>query len=106
MPALLLPGLVAGSVAVVTKRSLVGLFVLAFGLVIWFLLALVVVNEGTLFRLRLQGVLPVLVVSVAGGGLEVYRLAAARIGRWVGAWTRPGGGAPARPRSRGGPGAS
>jgi hypothetical protein len=83
--ALLLPALVAGSIAVVTRKSLVGVFALAYGLVVWFLLALVVVNEGTLFRLRLQGVLPVLVVSVAGGGLELYRRAAARIGRWVGA---------------------
>ncbi len=82
---LLLPGLIAGSIAVVTRKSLVGRFVLTFGLVVWFLLALVVVNEGTLFRLRLQGVLPVLVVSVAGGGLGLYRRAATRIARRVGA---------------------
>jgi len=83
--ALLLPALVAGSMAIGGTRSLVGAFMLTYGVLIWFLVALVVANEGTLFRLRLQGVLPLLVVSIAGGGLELYRRVAKRPGRRRGA---------------------
>lgn len=69
---LLVPGFVVGAVSMVRRRSLVGSFMLMYGLVIWGFIALVVANEGSLFRLRLQGVLPVLVAAIGGGGLRIY----------------------------------
>ncbi len=70
--ALLVPSLVVGSSQAAARGSFVSIFMLIYGMVIWFLVALVVANEGSLFRLRLQGVLPVLVVSISGGGLRLY----------------------------------
>lgn len=75
----LLPALALGAARLIRARSFVAAFMLVDGIVIWLMVALVVVNEGTLFRLRLQGVLPVMVVAVAGGGLGVYRDLANRL---------------------------
>ena len=78
--ALLLPALCGGAVAVLRAGFSVAWPVLSYGLLIWFVLALVVVNEGSLFRLRLQGVLPVVVVALGAGGLGVYGRVFARVG--------------------------
>lgn len=75
----LLPALALGATRLIRTRSFVAAFMLVDGIVIWLMVALVVVNEGTLFRLRLQGVLPVMVVAIAGGGLGVYRDLAKRL---------------------------
>lgn len=68
----LLPVLIAGGVRAARTGDFGAELTLTYGLVIWLMVALVVVNEGTLFRLRLQGALPVLVVAIGGGGLRVY----------------------------------
>jgi hypothetical protein len=75
----LLPALALGAARLIRTRSFVATFMIVDGIVIWLMVALVVVNEGTLFRLRLQGMLPVMVVAIAGGGLGVYRDLAKRI---------------------------
>ena len=77
---LLLPGLLVGSVAVARRRSLIGWLMLVYGVLIWFLVALVVANEGSMFRIRLQGVLPVVVVAIGGGGLRIYARFLERLG--------------------------
>ena len=63
----LLPALALGTVGVIRTKSFLATFMLVDGIVIWPMTALVVVNKGTLFRLRLQGVLTVMVVAIAGG---------------------------------------
>ncbi len=68
----LLPALLIGSVAIIRRLSVVGSFMILYGVVISCLIAVVVANEGTLFRLRLQGLFPVLVAAIAGGGLGSY----------------------------------
>jgi hypothetical protein len=75
----LLPALALGVARAIRSGSFLATFMLVDGIVIWLMAALVVVNEGTLFRLRLQGMLPVMVVGIAGGGLGVYRDLARRI---------------------------
>ena len=79
----LLPALAVGSARMIRTGSFVAVFMLVHGSVIWLLVALVAVNEGALFRLRLQGMLPVMVVGIAGGGLGVYGDLAKRIGSFV-----------------------
>jgi len=68
----LLPILIAGGVGVSKMKSLVGCWMLTYGLLVWFLVALVMPIEGSIFRLRLQGVMPVLVAAIGGGGLRIY----------------------------------
>jgi hypothetical protein len=79
----LLPALAIGSARMIRTGSFVAAFMLVHGSVMWLLVALVAVNEGTLFRLRLQGMLPVMVVGIAGGGLGVYGDLAKRIGSFL-----------------------
>jgi len=69
---LLLPVLFVGGVGVGRMKSFVGCCMLTYGLLVWFLVALIIPNEGAIFRLRLQGVLLVLVAAIGGGGLRIY----------------------------------
>ena len=76
---LFLPGIVLGVWRLVKQHRPEGLFVLAFIVLTAVALSLVVANLGTLFRLRLVFLLPLLVVAAMGEPLQVYR----RIGQWV-----------------------
>jgi len=69
---LLLPVLFVGGVGVGRMKSFVGCWMLTYGLLVWFLVALIIPNEGAIFRLRLQGMIPVLVAAIGGGGLRIY----------------------------------
>lgn len=71
---LLLPPLLLGTACVLWSRSVDGVYVVSFGVLIGLLLALVVTNLGTLFRLRLEFLMPFFVML--GPGLR--RLVPAR----------------------------
>ncbi|MBI1892850.1 MAG: tetratricopeptide repeat protein [Candidatus Rokubacteria bacterium] len=63
---LLLPPLLLGTVCVLQSRSVGGVYVVSFGVLIGLLLALVVTNLGTLFRLRLEFLVPFFVMLGPG----------------------------------------
>ncbi len=60
-------------------RAIAGSSILIYASMIWFFGALVRLNEGTLFRLRLLGILPLAVLAAAGGGLDAYAAALRRL---------------------------
>ncbi len=70
---LLLPGVVGGAVRLISHRKIDGLFLLAFILSMAVPISLVVANLGTLFRLRLLFLLPLLVVAACGDPLGFYQ---------------------------------
>jgi hypothetical protein len=80
----LLPAFVAGSVRAARSGTFAARFTLAYGLVIWLLVALVVVNEGTLFRL-LPRVYFRSSSSPSRGRPSVYADMARAVGHLVGA---------------------
>lgn len=75
----LLPGMVAGSVCILRRRSIMAYVMVTSAVLSLISLGVVVPNEGTLFRYRLQGLLPLLVIASAGGGLEIYPLSRRRL---------------------------
>jgi hypothetical protein len=77
--AFLLPGIVAGGVRILRRRSIMGYVMVTSAVLSLISLGIVVANEGTLFRYRLQGLLPLLVIASAGGGFEIYPLAWRRL---------------------------
>jgi len=80
---LLLPALVAGALSILRGRRLGPLLLLSFGLVAILPISLVVANLGTLFRLRLQALLPLLLVASYGDPIGRWRGLAKRLGlRW------------------------
>jgi tetratricopeptide (TPR) repeat protein len=84
---LLLPGMLVGTVQMLRSRRVERVFLIAF---VWIMLgtfALVVANLGSLFRLRLQGLLPLLIVGVAGW--PAARAAMARALAALRAWSGP-----------------
>jgi hypothetical protein len=86
---LLLPGILVGVWKTVRQRDAAGLFLLAFTLLLACVLSLVVANLGTLFRLRLQFLLPLIMLAPIGHPLSVYRrLYAACRSRLVTPWGR------------------
>jgi hypothetical protein len=70
---LLLPGLGAGAAQLLRRRDRGGLFVLALVVCSAAALSLVVANLGTLFRLRLQFVFPMLVLAAGGDPVGWWR---------------------------------
>jgi len=70
---LLLPCLVLAIWRNVRRPRTEFLFLLAFTLIMLVSLSLVVANLGTLFRLRLLFLLPLLVIAAAGRPIELYR---------------------------------
>jgi hypothetical protein len=85
-------GLIAGVGAILRRDPLGGAFLLAFVTLGLVSMSLVVANMGTLFRLRLQFVLPLLVVLGGGQPLERAQRALARCRRLaasVGGLARP-----------------
>lgn len=77
---LLLPGVIYGLGRVFTHRHPGGLFLLAYILLVAVPLSLVVANLGTLFRLRLVFLLPLLLIAAAGDPVSLYQ----RLFRWIG----------------------
>jgi hypothetical protein len=77
--ACLLPAMVTGCVRILRRRSIMGYVMVTSAVLSLISLGVVVPNEGTLFRYRLQGLLPLLVIASAGGGLEIYPLAWRRL---------------------------
>ena len=80
---LLLPGLCVGIWRTVAARRADGFFLVAFVFATAIPISLVVANLGTLFRLRLMYLLPLLIVAASGKPLAVYRMGLARLrGLW------------------------
>lgn len=78
---LLVPGLVCGVWRLLRRRQADGVLLVMFGVVLSTAMALVVANLGTLFRLRLLFLLPMLVVIAAGDPAGWYRRLLARLRR-------------------------
>ena len=70
---LLVPGLLGGVVGLLKQRRPEGFFVLTFILLTAIPISIVVANLGTLFRLRLLFLLPLLLVAAGGDPIGVYR---------------------------------
>ncbi len=70
---LLLPGIVIGVWEIAKRRCLGGVFMVVFITVLAATMSLVVANLGTIFRLRLQFLLPLLIVAAAGHPIVIYR---------------------------------
>ncbi|MBI3011121.1 MAG: hypothetical protein HYY58_01335 [Candidatus Omnitrophica bacterium] len=68
----LVPGLLIGSRKVITSRRADQLFLLAFGVLVLVPIALVIPNLGTLYRLRLSALLPLLIIVAAGDPRRFY----------------------------------
>jgi hypothetical protein len=79
--ACLLPGIVVGAARLLRRRSVTGWLMVTSAAVALIALALGVATEGTLFRYRLLGLLPLLVIASAGGGFEIYARAWPRLAR-------------------------
>jgi hypothetical protein len=69
----LLPSILMGSWKMLRSHRIDELFLITYVWLMTIMLSLVVANLGTLFRLRLQCLLPLLIVAVAGRPLEFYR---------------------------------
>jgi len=70
---LLIPALIVGVRTIVKQRRVEGIFLLTAILLIAVSMSLVVANLGTLFRLRLQFLLPLLLVIAVGDPVGIYR---------------------------------
>ncbi len=69
---LLIPSLLFGFVQLLRQRRAAGMFLIVFVAAVWVPLSLVVANLGTLFRLRLLFMLPLLIL-IGAGHLEFCR---------------------------------
>jgi hypothetical protein len=70
---LLLPAMAAGTWACARRRHVGGLLIVTFSLLTLIAVSLVVANVGTLFRLRLIFLMPLLIVAAGGDPLRVLR---------------------------------
>lgn len=77
--ALLFPAVVRGGARLARRGSPIGWFVLIYGVVAMVSVSLVIANLGSLFRLRLQFVLPLLVLAACGDVLRPYKRLVARL---------------------------
>ena len=68
----LLPAMVWGIVEIIRRRHIGGLVIVAFAALTWVAMAVVIANIGTLFRLRLLFLWPLLIVAFADEPLERY----------------------------------
>ncbi len=80
---LLIPALIAGVRNIIKQRRVEGIFLLTAILFFAVSMSLVVANLGTLFRLRLQFLLPLLLVIAAGDPLAIYGALLARLKQWM-----------------------
>lgn len=69
---LLMPGMIVGIGRILRSRRSEDIFLLVFSVVTSVAVSLVVANLGTLFRLRLQFLFPLLIIAATGRPLECY----------------------------------